>query len=100
MSANASNHPQHVGAVRGKRATADRAGQHARQLKDAHASERARARSEGFCRRVADLFQRDQRQRGHRPAVRMHIPLRQRARHRDNETGLRRRVLERFCVPL
>jgi hypothetical protein len=74
----------HIGAVNGKRAATDRAGNDAGEIEDAQTGKRARTGGELVRRRLADFVDAKQRQLRDRAALRMMIPLREgAARSRD-----------------
>ena len=90
---------EHVGTVGGERARADRAGDHAGEVQHLDAGERTIAGRERLRRRVADLFDGEQRQARHRAALRMGVPFGERARRGDDEAGYGGRVLQLERLP-
>jgi len=66
---------QHVRAVLGQCAPADRAGDDPRQIQDAHAGERPVAAPGRLSRSFADLYDLEERQLGDRLRLRIPLPL-------------------------
>ena len=90
---------QHIGAVRGERATAHRPGDDAREVEDVNARERALGRGQGLDRRVADLIDAKERKASDRAALRILVPLAKCAARGDDEADLGGGGLELFRLP-
>jgi hypothetical protein len=91
---------QHIGAVRGERATAHRAGNDAREVKDLDPGKRALGGGQGLNRRVADLIDAEEGQASDGAALRMVVPLAEGSACGDDETDLGSGRLELLRLPL
>jgi hypothetical protein len=90
---------QDIGAVHGEGAPAHRAGDDARQIEHLDAAKRAFGNREGLRRGIADLLDRQKRKLGDGVTLRMLIPLGERPAHRDHESGIGGRLLQRLGAP-
>ena len=91
---------QHVGAMRRERAPAHRSRDHAREVEHAHARQRPVARRQRLRRRIADLLDREYRQRARRrgPGACASHSANERVM-RGDQSGFRRGGLERLALP-
>ena len=95
-------HQHHVGAVRCQGPSGDWSGQHPREVEHAHPVQgaiRCHQRDQRARRRVADAFDADQGQTGHRFALRVLVPFTEAAHGGNYQVGLGRCLLEVFGGP-
>src|SRR5262245_14824511 len=90
---------QHVGSMRGKRAAANRTGDDASQIEHCHAGKRTLGGRKFLRRCVADLFDTEQRELCHGPALRVLIPFGERAARSNHKTCFGRCTLEYLGLP-
>src|SRR6266508_6082610 len=90
---------QHIGSVCGERATTHRAGNDTRQVEYLDARKGAVGRGQGLRRCIANLIDGEEWEAGDRAALRMLIPLGERAACGHHEAGVGGGSLERLSVP-
>ena len=90
---------EHVRAVRGERASTDRARDDPGQIHDAHAGQRAVAAPRRLSRSVADAHDLEKRQRGHRVRLRVVLPFVGSAHHSRAQARGCERVFELRRLP-